>query len=842
MCSLRTPLLLLVTLSPGCHHVGGGLLGFGGGSAVAPALSGTARYVDVDLDGQAGPGDRVILSFDAPVVVNDPSVTALELSVDGDSFGAGATLVTGPGSQEISVVLGAGAVLRTRGLFDPAATSENSPSGLRIGDVSPDGIEHASNGIDVDSTAPLDLVPGPMFGIQSGLAGGAGDAAGADLNLDGLGDWVAADGANGVEVYESLPGGGYLGTNLGIAEARRVLLVELRGSGRLDVVVLTEDGVLAVYENLSQPGGPIVLASGQLLDTGEVGAEVADLDADGDGDPDLALAGAGGVHLIENEGAGFLGEPGEPLPGSPTDARALAVGDVDGDGREDLVVARDGENVLILGVPCATLGEPLAIPGEAPTRGVELADLDRDGEPDLLAHGEGGLAVWLGDGGNLVPAFELPGEPVGAARLADLDADGVLDVVLGESSAVRLLYGLGDGSFLDSGARLPVAGAVDVATGDADGDADVDLLLTSDGPPEAWHGSLQGTWGQSRLVETGEDVGDGHVFSLAAGDLDGDGDDDLILGDDVGLEVRTNLGDGTFDPTPALYELRDSRANGLAVADVDGDGDPDVVCALLGTAPSVWLNDGGGLLSPFGGPGEVAKVLSIDAGDLDGDGDVDLALGRVRGEADLVLLNRGNDCGGKEPGAWLGFDEPIELPGTWRTGELVLADFDADGDLDLLTAHEVPDRLFLNDGQANFTLAQQTFGQGRTCALVVADLDRDGDLDLVAGKNQQDEIWHNDGQGSFTLVSELVHGATSDVGGADMNGDGYTDLVVSRELPEGILVYWGTPDGEFSDPPEDPQLEQSVRRVQMMDVDRDGATEFVTGMGDETPNRLWRNL
>jgi len=837
---MRTASALLCVLSTSaCHHVSDGAFGLFGGGSQGPDLVGLARFQDVDGDGLAGAGDRVVLRFSAPIAVHDGSVAPAELYVDGDQWGTGASLQAGPGPDELSIVLGADAVLRARGTFATTAGGLHSPSGCRLANIPPDAIEHATTGADVADTEWIDLCPEPVARAASGLAPSALGVAAEDFDRDGRGDWVSVDGT-GVDFQETLDGQSFLRTTFPLPGARAVRVLDRRGVGLVDVVAVTDAG-LSFFTNTSDPGGSLSFVAGDELAVAPLIRDVRALDVEGDGDQDLALLTADGVRLLLNLGSGAFDDLSAPLAGSPSDGRALATGDVDGDGTTDLVVARDGSEVLLRNAGCGEFGAPEDVPGQGSTADLVLADLDRDGDLDALGAGDGGLRVWLGSQGVLVPALELPGAAQ-VVRARDLDGNGAVDVLLGGATGLRLLWNRGDATLTDGGASLaPGQAVLDVALAEVEFDSDADLLVAAAGGPGLWHGSLSGVWGTTRLRRSGSDVGSGHLFSLTTGDMDGDGDEDLVTGRNTTIEVHFNLGGGEFDPAPAIVDLGSARAHGLALADVDRDGDLDVLAAILGSAPGVWLNDGTGQLVAGEG-GSFQEALCVAAGDLDGDGEVDFVLGRVNGRENLVVRNLGHDCAGG--GAWLGFDAPSALPDTLHTPSVALADLDRDGDLDALFAHggNQSDRIFWNDGAGTLTQGTEDFGPEDTRAIAVGDLDRDGDLDLVFGKPFEDEIWHNLGAGQFALVSQLDAGATYDVALADLDGDGWPDLIEGRELAQGLRVYFGEPTGTFADGPRTRSLDQNVRRLGVLDVDQDGAPDFVTGMEDDAPNRLWRNL
>jgi hypothetical protein len=237
-------------------------------------------------------------------------------------------------------------------------------------------------------------------------------------------------------------------------------------------------------------------------------------------------------------------------------------------------------------------------------------DVTGDGRPDLVVpfsnyYGDNGVDVLVDRGaGRLArrPRFVSTGQPPVAAALADLDGDGSLDLVTANDE--------------DDTNRL------------ADGSVSVFL-------------GARGGLGRRQDYRIG-----GGADGLVVRDLNGDGRPDVVVSrGEAGrfVSVLLNRGDGT------LAAKRDYRAGGryaaaVTAADVDGDGWPDLVVANGGGhGLSVFLNRGNGTFAPRMALDLRERVFSVSAGDLNGDGRVDLIAQAVAGPHAplLVLLNRG---------------------------------------------------------------------------------------------------------------------------------------------------------------------------------------------------------
>ncbi|MFC6221990.1 FG-GAP-like repeat-containing protein [Hymenobacter artigasi] len=330
-------------------------------------------------------------------------------------------------------------------------------------------------------------------------------------------------------------------------------------------------------------------------------------------------------------------------------------------------------------------------PGSAPAVGLNpqclaTGDVNGDGYPDVVTanYGAGTVSVRLGTGtGTFVPAPEVSvgAQPVCLA-LADVDGDGDLDLLVGVGSTATLNVRLNDGSGGFSGSQNVPVGSLPtiVAPGDVDGDGDLDFVV-SNGSANTVSVRLNNGSGVFSAPATGAEVAVGNgPYSVALGDLDGDGDLDFATGNISANTVSVRLNDGTggFSAPAANAEVAVAAGpNGLVLGDLDGDGDLDLAVAGSGTnVATVLRNDGTGSLGtrtdvPTGTNPNFAAL-----GDVDGDGDLDLLTANNSGSLS-VRLNNGSGT----------FAAPFTNPNPAVTGMLamvVLGDVDNDGDLDAL--------------------------------------------------------------------------------------------------------------------------------------------------------------
>jgi hypothetical protein len=361
-------------------------------------------------------------------------------------------------------------------------------------------------------------------------------------------------------------------------------------------------------------------------------------------------------------------------------------------------------------------GEPVCNPdGYAPSpESVAIADLDRDGSPDLIVANANAsqLAVLLGDGtGSLgEPSYFEHSLGPSEVVVGDLNGDGLTDVATVDiwrefsSDGVSIRLGDGTGSF---GSRKKI-------------------LWTPDTE-----------WGRN---------------SIAVGELNGDDHLDLAVANGGNSSITLLLGDGTGSFAETSFDVG-YRPGAIEIGDFDGDGAADLVTS--GPEPdgvSIMLGDGGGT---FGTPSHFVvghAPVSIAIGHLDGDGATDLAVANQLSNDVSILLGDGAGS----------FERAGELPVGSVPSSVVIGDFDGDGANDVAAANHGPCpsvppychftpapgsdnsvSVLLGDGSGGFGEATNfDVAEGPT-SVAIADLDDDGAPDLVTT---------NDGSNSVSVL------------------------------------------------------------------------------------------
>jgi hypothetical protein len=510
-------------------------------------------------------------------------------------------------------------------------------------------------------------------------------------------------------------------------------------------------------------------------------------DVDVDGDLDIVLGRASTVvaghrldaqdQLLLNDGAGvFANVTGRWMPVADVLTNSLAFGDVDRDGDLDLVVGHGGKPVpyvrVLHNTGTAFVDSSTFIPSSC--NALALADLDRDGNLDLVlasAVPDDGrslvdnLTVHRNDGSRFgrLSVAGLDGiiDEQSARRLAvgDLDGDGDLDVVtVNYRGPVRILLGDGTGRLLD--ARTPRVPAYFgfAAAFDADGD-EVQDLVTTQFPGANWYLHNDGQGGFRVAASAWQRIPWYATRGAAAGDVDGDGDADLLFANwpapqfqiSGANELLENDGKGAFQRTAGVPPDPE-RTYAVVFADVDVDGDLDFVAANFDVPSRVYVNDGSGVFS--NAPSSFANPARDAAfGDVDADGDPDLVLAIFDGQSRLYL----NDGRGGFADATAGRLPALAL----ATNTAALVDVDGDRDLDLVLGNEGQNKLYRNDGRGFFAddaVALPVLAE-KTMRLVAGDLDEDGDVDLALATSDRAfayRVYRNDATGRYVDVSATV--------------------------------------------------------------------------------------
>ncbi len=351
--------------------------------------------------------------------------------------------------------------------------------------------------------------------------------------------------------------------------------------------------------------------------------------------------------------------PSVNLPSDSGWSWGVALGDVDGDGDLDIVFANDGQNGLYLNDGAGVFVEATTanLPeNDSLSWGVALGDVDGDGDLDVIFANTHQNDLYLNDGSGLfsdVTSMNLPEEDddTRGVALGDLDGDGDLDAVFATRLSFNRLYiNNGSGVFWDASlSQFPGDGGNTrgVVTGDVDGDGDLDVVFANkDGQNRLYLNDGLGVFENVTLTHFPEDYDNSR--RIVIGDLDGDGDQDIIFANRRSRNrLYLNDGSGVFQDATALsLPTHDDWSLDVALGDIDGDNDQDIIFASFNEQNEAYLNDGSGVfedVTPTHLPVDSDGNLSVVLGDLDGDGDLDIVFGGSGGNR--LYINKGERSG-----------------------------------------------------------------------------------------------------------------------------------------------------------------------------------------------------
>jgi hypothetical protein len=437
----------------------------------------------------------------------------------------------------------------------------------------------------------------------------------ADMNSDGHPDIVVArNSAVTVLVNNGTGGIASSQTYHGAGNPKAIAVADFNGDGKLDVAVGAS--LNAAIHILSGNGDGTLRAplnyDYQSGGCGGSGEGLVTADFNHDGLPDVAVADACGriTTILNNSDFKFT----VVLPTSPAPAfvRIIAA-DINGDGNPDIVAISNDTISVLLGVGDGTFKPPIVTTISASSfHHVTAGDFNGDGKIDL-AYTETNppdatdttVGILLGNGDGTFQPLSIvltAGELPNGLAVGDFNGDGKLDLAVlnggnGLTSTVNIFLGSGTGTFTAGATLSTGAFPIDIRTVDFNNDGKLDLVVANSGngnpgSEQAFTGQGDGTFIATSNLSAASPIG-----SMAIGDFDGDGFQDIALGANSGevYYFRHNVA-GVFDP-PVTLSLGDSFSF-LAAADLNGGGVPDLVALLDGTV-AVMPNTGGLKLSPL---------------------------------------------------------------------------------------------------------------------------------------------------------------------------------------------------------------------------------------------------
>ncbi len=489
---------------------------------------------------------------------------------------------------------------------------------------------------------------------------------------------------------------------------------------------------------------------------------------------------------------------------------------------------------------------------------VEAKDVDQDGSVDLVTSNNNAfmLSVFMNDGSGSGTFTTRDDYANGsswngkALTTGDIDNDGdedvLIDIIIGGAvDSIQVFLNDGDGTFTVTDGISTTGGFEQLKMADIDGDEDLDLIGVSPELGQLWSWKNDGTGSFS--ANTNSTVTTSSIqFALA--NFNGNGPIDAITTDQADDEISVVTEDNSF--LYAFWETPVSQSVGdgptaIAAGDIDGDGDIDVVLSNANDQNfSILINNGSASFTEtnYSTSGTYANYISL--ADVDGDGDVDIVAGNQDGTLSIIK---------NYPGGSVSSITPAHGALDITTSSDIAIKFDegmSSGTLDATTVLVMGSLTGLHDGSYTYTAGDSTltinptddFAAGEAVTVVVTTgVENPLGTPLSSGSSTNFVVASGDGE-IFGASNEYTAGnEPTAVAMADVNGDGDIDIIIANTSADSIAVLIGAGDGTFASPV-NYYAGDAPSGVASGDVDNDGDLDLVvTTNGDDVLSRFLNN-
>ncbi len=498
------------------------------------------------------------------------------------------------------------------------------------------------------------------------------------------------------------------------------------------------------------------------------------------------------------------------------------------------------------------------------TNSVRTGDVDGDGFLDIVQANDGQSAVYLNDGsGNFVwqgseRRFGSDKDNTLSIAVGDVNNDGMLDIVAGREDGSGVIFFNQNGAFqigvLDCAGPDVVCLATgsetieDVALGDLDGKNGLDILLAGPDGAMIYFNNGRSEFPAQDTKEIGDAEVPGSASRIALADLDGKDGLDIVLGGHSGSgRIFYNDGSGNF-PTKRVqgFDSPADTLSGLVIADIDGHNGLDIaVSSTISSSSAIYLNDGAGRFDDDGSRLATGmQATAVAAGDLDGNGYIDLVWGDSLEISTLWLFGKGTDYAHPLVTSFGAREQSVT--------SVALADLDNDSSLDIILGttalRHAPNgtiisrnSVFFNDQTSSLTsftstqITEDSTGDKRE--LWLGDIDDNGSLDAAVSLSSSGmTILQNDGSGNLSVKAEYK-GFVRDIAFADFDNKNGADIVAADTIKRNVIVQKQSEDGAFDAPGHIREYPVGpCQSVALGDMNGDGYIDIVAG--NQTPPHI----
>jgi hypothetical protein len=662
-----------------------------------------------------------------------------------------------------------------------------------------------------------------------------------DLDGDGKADLAVTNySINTVSVYRNTSSSGSItstsfATKVDFTTGSNPISVaigDLDGDGKPDLAVANRDNVtgntVSVFRNTSSSGSITTASFDPKVDfTSDSPVSVAIGDLDGDGKADLAVANAGNtISVIRNTSTSGTITAASFAPkvdfATGTFPQDMAIGDLDGDGKVDLAVTNQASNKVSLYRNTSTNGSittaSFAVKVELTTGGgpgsLSIGDLDGDGKADLAVTnladntisvirnnplGPPIISIFSPASGSVGTSVTISGSNFSATPANNVVVFGATRATVTAATSTQLTV------TVPAGATYAPITVLNTTTG---------LLAYSKNNFTPTFSPNKGGITAADFNPKVDFTAGANPWSVAIGDLDGDGKADLAVTNYSSNAVsvyRNTSSIGSINAASFAPKVDFTTGSGpfsASIGDLDGDGKPDLVVANRdNNTVSVFRNKSisGSITSASFAPKvdftAGGSPISVSIGDLDGDGKADLAVPNLADNTISVCRNTGSSRSITNAS----FAPKVDFATGTQPIFVAMGDIDGDDLADLAVANygSTTVSVYRNAGNSgSITTAsfvpKVDFTTGVfPYSVSIGDLDGDGKADLVVANNGNATVSlyrNTSSSGAITTASfaakvDLTTGdAPTFLAMGDLDGDSKVDLAVANRFSNTVSV------------------------------------------------------